>query len=969
MFTNCFWYIISRKMEILNALINGFINEKNECDEQLLPRLLTNDFEKGEKVITSIIHELLNCDEFLFSVAFLTVSGVQVLLNTLLKLKEKNVKGIIIVSQYQNFTDPVAMDRLRKFENIELRFVTEDVAKMHTKGYIFKKQDEYTFIVGSSNLTQNALCQNIEWNIKICGKNSGSYYKKLITNFNDIYKLSTLVDDKLIEEYKYLYEKYRISNIQFIDEKYSVIKPNSMQNDALSRLKQIREDGANKALIISATGTGKTYLSAFDVANINPNKFLFIVHREQIALDAERSYKRVLGKNISTGLIGGGKFSVGKYNFAMIQTLSKDDVLHSFKKDEFDLIVVDEIQHGGSPNMQKVINYFTPKFLLGMTATPERTDGFDIYKMFDYNIAYEIRLQDAIREEMVCPFHYYGIHDIKVDGKLIDDKTDFNLLIGENRVKHILDTIETYGYQGDKVRGLIFVSRKEEAKILSDLFNKNGYRTVALTGEDNQETREKAINRLSQEENINCLDYIFSVDIFNEGIDIPKINQIVMLRPTQSSIVFIQQLGRGLRKYQGKEYVVVLDFIGNYENNFLIPIALSGDKSFNKDNMRKVLLRPTLYGSSTIEFDKVSESRIYNSIDKANFKDAKLIKDSYIQLKQKLGRIPSIRDFDNYGSIDIMRIVEKYKSYHLFLSKVEKEYNISFDDLATKYISFVSQKYLCGKRPHELEFLNLCLQNNSNDLIGDFQNLMVEKYPNIKIDSHTIINLINQMTQNYLSGSEKNLFTENKFLSFQNEKYIIDSSFQELLNNNDFLKIMNEIIENGLLRYNKLYKDNYEKTNFKLYEKYTYEDVCRELDWYQNQVALNIGGYKFDKETNTLPVFINYDKPEEIQNSIKYEDRFINNSSLIALSKSNRTINSADIQILKNFEKNNTKILLFVRKNKDDNISKEFYFLGMMRPNSNFNEITMNKTESTAVEIEYKLSTPVRDDIFDYLIS
>lgn len=956
-------------MELLESLINGFIDSDHKCDPVLLPRLLVNDNEKGEKIITSIVNELLYCDEFLFSVAFLTVSGVQVLLSTLIKAEEKGIKGTIIVSQYQNFTEPKALRKLKLFKNIQLRIVTEDKSKMHAKGYIFKKGKDCNIIVGSSNLTQNALCANTEWNVKLCSKKTGSYYIEVLKEFQNIYDLSIPVNDAFIDKYEQVYNE-SLARIKYVglEPVYNEIKPNIMQQDALERLTNIRKEGAARALVISATGTGKTYLSAFDVKQFKPKKFLFIVHREQIAKDAMASYKRVLGQNISCGFIGAGKFAVGQYNFAMIQTLSKNNVLQRFKPDEFDYILCDEIQHGGSKQMQKVIDYFKPLFLLGMTATPERMDGFDIYKMFNYNIAYEIRLQDAVREEMICPFHYYGIADLTVDGEIIDDNTSFNRLIDSQRVKHIIDKIKLYGYQGDRVKGLIFVSRIEEAEKLSEAFNQRGYKTVALSGQSTQEEREECIKKLEQTNREDGLDYIFSVDIFNEGIDIPLINQIVMLRPTQSAVIFVQQLGRGLRKAKNKEYVVVLDFIGNYENNFLIPIALSGDNTYNKDTIRHIVREGNslLHGASTIEFDSVAESKIYASIDKANFNASKLIRESYTELKQKLGRIPSIRDFDDYGAIDIMRIVDKYGSYYQFLKKIEPEYKVELDTLEEKYVQFISKKFLCGKRPNELEFLNICLHQKDN-LLNSFVAIMKELYPKITVDQATIKNHVNQMTQNYLSGSEKTTYQGVNFIDQNNDEYVLNASFAKSLKNKEFFGIVSEILDNGLYRYDTIYKNNYEQTSLKLYGKYTYEDACRGLNWYKNPVARNIGGYKYDKDTNTFPVFVNYDKKEDIQDTIKYEDRFISPSSFIAISKAKRNLSSADIKVLKNAEKTKTKVLLFVRKNKDDKISKEFYFLGEVTPNNMFKEITMSNTNVSAVEIGYNLVTPVRSDIYDYI--
>ena len=274
-----------------------------------------------------------------------------------------------------------------------------------------------------------------------------------------------------------------------------------------------------------------------------------------------------------------------------------------------------------------------------MTATPERTDNFNIYELFDYNIAYEIRLQAALEEDMLCPFHYFGVTDYEKDGETIDDATELQNLVSHERVQHIIEKINYYGFSGDKVRGLMFCSSKEEAHSLSAALNNEGLKTIALTGDNSQEEREEAIRKLNSSE----LEYILTVDIFNEGIDIPFLNQIVMLRQTQSSIIFIQQLGRGLRKHDSKDYVTIIDFIGNYKNNYLIPIALSGDQSMNKDNVRrKTVNTDYIQGVSTINFEEIAKKRIFDAIDNTNLSTLKILKDSlYSEVKNRLGRIPT----------------------------------------------------------------------------------------------------------------------------------------------------------------------------------------------------------------------------------------------------------------------------------------------------------------------------------------
>jgi len=464
------------------------------------------------------------------------------------------------------------------------------------------------------------------------------------------------------------------------------------------------------------------------------------------------------------------------------------------------------------------------------------------------------------------------------------------------------------------------------------------------------------------------LDYIFSVDIFNEGVDIPEINQVIMLRPTESPIVFVQQLGRGLRKYQDKEYVVVLDFIGNYSKNFLIPIALSGDRSYNKDNIRRALMEGNrvIPGASTIHFDKIAKQRNFQSIDNSNMGEIKLIKENYQRLRNKLGRIPALADFDAYGEMDVACIFHgKLGSYHNFLVKYEREYTIKLNELESKFIEFVSCKFAEGKRPHELELLSILLSGKNNPL-RELEKCLQDKYA-ISFKQNTLVNMINIMTGNFATGSSKGTFADCVFLAKAQDNYEISERFAQCLQNPEFKKMIQKLVEFGLKRYNAYYMPEKADRGFKLYQKYDYEDVCRILEWSQNVVPLNIGGYKYDSDTNTYPVFINYDKAEDISDTIAYHDRFQNNAQLIAISKGKRTMASEDVRRFLEAERNNTPVDLFVRKNKDDKEAKSFYYLGRMAAGKG--EDIVMESGSQAVEIFWNLETPVREDIYEYITS
>lgn len=435
--------------------------------------------------------------------------------------------------------------------------------------------------------------------------------------------------------------------------------------------------------------------------------------------------------------------------------LTKEEIMTQFAPTYFDYIIIDETHRAGAASYRKILDYFRPQFLLGMTATPSRSDGFDIYKLFDYNIAYEIHLKEAMQEDMLCPFHYFGITDITVGGREIDDVSAFTELTADERVEHIIGKAQFYGWCGERVKGLVFCRNIEEARLLSQKFNDKGFFTAALCGEDRQETRETAISRLEQDKRRGGLDYIFTVDIMNEGIDIPAVNQVIMLRPTKSSIIFVQQMGRGLRKYPHKDYVVILDFIGNYQNNFLIPIALFGDTSYNKDTIRRCVAEGSrlLPGCSTINFDEISRQKIYNAIDSARLSDALLLKNEYLNLKQKLGRIPRLDDFAKFGSISIIKFFDKFGSYHHFLQKYDKDYTIQLTAEQEEIFAFVCRRFAKGKRIFEILALQILL-DTPHKFLAELQNTLLADYHHALTENETI-SVINNLTNEFTIANER----------------------------------------------------------------------------------------------------------------------------------------------------------------------------------------------------------------------
>lgn len=982
---------MAKQIDYIKEMTDGFqtaaINSAYRSNLAYRPEFLSNNPAMGRKVLASLEQELSSCDQFKISVAFITKSGITPLLQVLKELEDKGIPGEILTTDYLSFSEPDALETLSSLKNIKLRMFksNDETGGFHTKGYIFRQEEMYRIIIGSSNMTLSAVTRNREWNTKIVSTEQGEIAQEVLNEFNDLWQSPHTQDfADFIDDYKtdYLREKMIRKQRKAAAQEHIVeldrykLVPNKMQVAFVNNIMQLYNDNASKALLCSSTGTGKTIASAFAMRELSPERALFVVHREQIAKQALKSYKRIFGSSRSYGLLSGNQKDIEEdFLFSTMQMMARNDVLEKFNPEAFDVIILDECHHAGSASYQNIMSYFKPKFWLGMTASPD-TNNYDIYDIFDHNIAYEIRLQQALEEDLLCPFHYFGITDIEIDGEVFDDNSgvrNFANLVSDARVDYVIEKAEYFGYSGDRVKGLVFCSRKEEAKELSHKFNckyrKDGklYRTEVLTGEDNQEKRERVIDRLASDGD-DYIDYILTVDIFNEGVDIPEINQVIMLRPTESPVVFIQQLGRGLRKHDDKEYVVVLDFIGNYMNNFMIPIALSGDRSYNKDSMRRYIQEGTrvIPGASTIHFDEISKRRIYASIDSAKTNDMKLLRESYKSLKYKLGRIPTVLEFKEYGSIDVTKIFDKCGSYYAFLRKYEPDYVCELSDEEAVVIEYMSKKLVSYKRVHELALLNNLINQKDGNLIC-LKDFIEAKY-NIETSSVIEDSVFRNLTNEFPKEEERKKYSHCVFIEKSVDGgYSITSQFDKMLQNPEFKSMVMELLEFGEERYQENYGKTYKDTNFQLYQKYTYEDVCRLLGWKRNMNAQNIGGYFYDSETKTMPVFINYDKAED---AIKYEDRFISENRLIALSKHPRKITSGDADHIykRNPEDKDNRNYLFVRKNKDDKEAKEFYFLGEIYAENEPIAIHMESTNDNAFEIDYRLDVPVRSDIYDYIV-
>ncbi len=958
--------------EFYNNIKAGFIEKSIDSSGEYIPRLLTNERSAGVKVLSSIIAELNSCEEFWFSVAFLTNGGLQSLLNTFKELQNQKIKGKILVSQYLNFTQPEALKRLLKFKNIELRINTND--NFHSKGYLFKKGEYYNLIVGSSNLTATALSTNKELNLKVSAKIDSYIIQKALLEFGNDFKGSSIVDEAFIDQYETEYENGKKFQAEYLFKQIEInplgtkkISPNLMQIEALSNLKKIRSEGKNKALLISATGTGKTFLSAFDAQELKPNKLLFVVHRANIAEAALKTFKQVFGFNKEMGFYSGGRKEQDKdFIFSTIQTISRTEHLEVFSPDHFDYIIIDESHRAGADSYQKIVKYFKPKFLLGMTATPERTDGLDIFSLYDHNIAYEIRLQKALEIDILSPFHYFGVTDLSINGQQIEEKAEFNLLTSQERVDRIIENSLFYNCDDGNIRGLVFCSKVEEAKVLSEQFVKRGFKSIALSGESSDEQRNAAIDRLESDVPADKLDYIFTVDIFNEGIDIPRVNQVIMLRPTQSAIIFVQQLGRGLRKAEGKEYLTVIDFIGNYSNNFLIPIALFGDTSYNKDNLRKLIAGGSnqIPGTSTINFDKIAKEKIYAAIDQSNFSLKKDLVKDYDLLKYKIGYSPMMMDFLHHGSRDPILFAEYSGSYFQFVSSIESNLSGALNQDQLAILKLYSTEVNNAKRVEESELLYILITKEKVK-IGEFIELIYGKYGFV-ISIETVVSVISNLNFYFINkrNSIKGLGS-NDLVNFADGVISISEYFKNQLSNPTFHRYLLDSVYYGITRFDQTFVLDKYIDGFLIHHKYSRKDICRILNWEKNEESTMYG---YSIKYNTCPIFVNYHKDENIAASTKFEDKFINNSYFQWFSKPRRNIESKDVSAIKNHN-NELRLSLFIKKSNGE--GSDFYYMGDVKPvQESFEETTIlddHGKSVSVVKVIFKLNQPVEDSLYDYL--
>ncbi|EIJ78317.1 DNA/RNA helicase [Bacillus methanolicus PB1] len=620
--------------------------------------------------------------------SFTMKSGVEYLKKSLKTSAARCADIKICTGDYLYVTQPEALEELLNISgNIEIRLWKSNGTSFHPKAYLFQTEENDCLVVGSSNLSRSALSNGVEWNISI--SNEKDVFEEALEQFlKTFYAVQTVpLNGETIKEYKSSYEEYHKRFPGFVKEwsekeeldlmlpsetddkaaaevirektvPYGEIKPRFAQVEALEELNKTLEEDYNKALVVMATGLGKTYLAGFFAQNFQ--RVLFVAHLEEILHQAKKSFQAIMPER-SYGIYN-GKVKEGKADtvFASIYTLSMKHHLHQFQPDEFDLIIVDEFHHAAADSYQRVLEYFNPQFLLGITATPERNDNKDVYAICDGNVAFRLDFLDAIERKWLSPFKYFGVYDdtdysqITWLGNRYDEEELLQVQLRDEMAEKILNVWK----EKKQTRTIGFCSSIRQADFLSDFFNRKGYKTVSLHSKQVEIGRQSAIEKLEAGE----LDVIFTVDLFNEGVDIPSVDTLLFVRPTESLTVFTQQIGRGLRLHPGKEHCVIIDLIGNYRN---ADIKLSLFDTESIDSKSKKIM-PKVPDFCEIDLDLKVINLLEEMARKKQPRKEKLFED-YMKLKQELGRRPTYLELHLRGASDSAQYRQEFKTYFGFL--------------------------------------------------------------------------------------------------------------------------------------------------------------------------------------------------------------------------------------------------------------------------------------------------------------
>lgn len=808
--------------------------------------VMTGGSDRRMQLYYQLIQSLKKADRVDIIVSFLMESGVKMLLEELDNALKRGAKIRILTGNYLGITQPSALYLLKKKlgSRVDMRFYNEKERSFHPKSYIFHYERYSDIYIGSSNISRSALTSGIEWNYRFSSISDPKNYEKFYQVFEDLFEHhSIIIDNEELKRYSQNWhrpavakdlERYEYSHQNEENESEDtkvrlLYEPRGAQIEALCALEDTRAEGAKRALVQAATGVGKTYLAAFDSKSYE--RVLFVAHREEILKQAAVSFRNVRNSEDYGFFTGEEKSTDKSVIFASVATLGRSEYLSEkyFAPDYFQYLVIDEFHHAVNEQYQRIVKYFKPHFLLGLTATPERMDGRNIYELCDYNVPYEISLKDAINKGMLVPFHYYGIYDdtdysgLHLIRGRYDEKELNETYIGN---VHRHDLIYKYYCKYGSKKALGFCCSRVHAEEMAKEFCERGIPSVAVYSNANgiySEERGKAIEKLKSGE----IRVIFSVDMFNEGVDITSVDMVMFLRPTESPIVFLQQLGRGLRRSKGKEYLNVLDFIGNYEKAGRVRFLLTG-RTLGKNEYYNPADRSVFPDDCLIDFD-MKLIDLFSEMDKKHLKIKDQIRNEYYRVKELLGRIPSRMDLFTYMDDDIYRVAithskdnpfKRYLDFRKELGELSEGENILYSGIGREFINLIENTNMSKvyKMPVLMAFYNhgnIRSQVSEEELLDSWKEffstgtnwkdldtgITYEKYCSISDKEH--IKKILQMPVHFLQESGKGFFVKKEGTALALKEDLTDVILQPA-----FGEQMKDVIEYRAMDY---YRRRYEE--------------------------------------------------------------------------------------------------------------------------------------------------------------
>ena len=953
------------------------LKRKNKDIIGNINELIINEKTKFRNFFVYLKQELLNCKKFYFIVSFIRYSGIQLLISTLDELEKQGIQGEIITSVYLNITDSKALRKLLSYKNIKVKIYNNSSESFHTKAYLFEKEKYHSVVIGSSNISQSALYSAEEWNVKLTDSSFFNIYGKSLNQFEKLWHSNEAIE--LTQDFIDEYEKYKKSvNVQnTFDYRKTKIEqenefvPNSMQKRVLQKLRETRINGNKKGLVISATGTGKTYLAAMDIKQffeINSNtenklfeindKFLFIAHREELLENAINVFSKILkiDKNEFGRIYGGLKEIDKSIIFASIQSLR--NCYNEFKPSFFDYIIVDEFHHSMSDSYLKTLSYFNPKFLLGLTATPKRMDGKDILSLCDYNVVDEIGIKEALEEDLIVPFHYFGVNDYMINydnipyknGKYNEKILLENLLLN-TRTDYIVKKINKFGFDGDELSAVAFCQNIEHAFFMKEEFSKKGYKSAVITANTNSNERSEILEKFKNKK----IEILCVVDILNEGIDIPTINLLLFLRPTMSSTIFIQQIGRGLRKAKNKDFVTIIDFIGNHKKDYLLINYFSSEVD-NKDTLftkkEKIINEiknqfSNIPKSCYVELDRICQNRIIEKIEKINFSSKNILKEMYSSYKQEIGKSENeflqVRDFNTNIELFQELCLKMHSFYNAQLqfenSEIKQNKIFLLNSEETEFLAYLEKK-LTIVEPFTYLIVKYLINNdfiNSEIIVDEYKN-----YFNIKDDfqkEYVINRIFTELVEDEIleKNSKNRLFKISKKYNkiFENKKENNDEINLKLIDldnsqntNYNFKNRLEDLLYLGLSEFKKNNNLSIFNENILIpYKKYKRIELQILLDSKVPKGSWRAGYANTDKD---ICLFATIDKTHILQENLKYDNSLFADDIIQWISQPKTAHTSSVGKMFINHKKLGYNVHIFIRKFAfmDGNKTNPFIYLG-----------------------------------------